>query len=365
VAERPIRNQLFTGALVRPERSGSGTIAVVFPSMPQDGDRDWDDELSREIARSSPRAASGVYGAVPDTPAVSPASDATDEEFDDEEHEIRVVPVRRPLSLAIAGFAALLATALILGAQTSGPDSRTPYAIVLFGVQMLFVLAWTMAMRPPVPALVAGVGVVAAVLTDYLAVTTEAPRTLPLFGIALAGVVVIVGGQFAFRVDRLRVRDSLGSTVLIVFGVIATALLIVLTRRPVGTQGAIVCVAAAGFALVVARLVDAFFPKPRIAPQVPRGATGIIAGAMLGTLGAAALGSVLVLPFTPAKGAILGLVAAGVAVLIDLAINFTEAGRAWPGEAPTFWLARHMQGPLGAFAGVAPAAYLLTVFVLT
>ena len=48
---------------------------------------------------------------------------------------------------------------------------------------------------------------------------------------------------------------------------------------------------------------------------------------MLGTLAAAGLGSVLVLPFTPAKGAILGLIAAGVAVLVDLAVNFTEAGR--------------------------------------
>ncbi|MEV6487172.1 hypothetical protein AB0M20_00840 [Actinoplanes sp. NPDC051633] len=333
----------------------------MFPSLPQDGDREWDEDVSREIARSSPRAASGVYGAVPD----SPPEDKPVEDLEDEEHEIQIVPVRPQLSLAIAGFAALLCTALIVGAQTSSPDSRTPYGIVLFGVQLLFVLAWTMAMRPPVPALVAGVGVVAGGLATYMAVSTETARVTPLFLIALAGVLVIVGGQFAARVDRLRVRDALGSSVLIVFGVVATALLIVLTRRPVGTQAVVVCLAAAGFALIVARLIDAFFPKPRIAPQVPRGATGIIAGAMLGTLGAAALGSVLVLPFTPAKGAILGLVAAGIAVLVDLAINFTEAGRAWPGEAPTFWVARHMQGPLGAFAAVAPAAYLLTVFVLS
>jgi len=337
----------------------------VFPSLPQDGDREWDDDVSREIARSSPRAAAGVYGAVPESGPAAKEPSADEVVDDDEEHEIEIVPVRRQLSVAIAGFAALLFAALILGAQTSGPDSRTPYAVVLFGVQLLYVLAWTMAMRPPIPALVAGVGVVAAALSDYIAVSTDAPRVTPLFLIALAGVLVIVGGQFAFRTDRLRVRDALGSTVLVVFGVVSAALLVVLTRRPVGTQAAIVCLAAAGFALVAARLIDAFLPKPRIAPQVPRGATGIIAGAMLGTLGAAALGSVLVLPFTPAKGAILGLVAAGIAVLVDLAINFTEAGRAWPGEAPTFWVARHMQGPLGAFAAVAPAAYLLTIFVLT
>ena len=35
------------------------------------------------------------------------------------------------------------------------------------------------------------------------------------------------------------------------------------------------------------------------------------------------------------------------------------------GEAPTFWLARHMQGPLGAFALASPVAYALTIFVLS
>jgi hypothetical protein len=85
---------------------------------------------------------------------------------------------------------------------------------------------------------------------------------------------------------------------------------------------------------------------------------------MLGTLGAAALGSVLVLPFNPAKGAILGLVVAGLAGLVDLGVNYTEAGRNMAGESPTFWVARHMQGPLGAFALVAPATYALTVFFL-
>jgi hypothetical protein len=53
------------------------------------------------------------------------------------------------------------------------------------------------------------------------------------------------------------------------------------------------------------------------------------------------------------------------AVLLDLAVNFTEAGRSMAGAAPTFWLARHMQGPLGAFALASPVAYGLTVFVLS
>jgi hypothetical protein len=97
---------------------------------------------------------------------------------------------------------------------------------------------------------------------------------------------------------------------------------------------------------------------------VPRGATGIILGAMLGTLGAAALGSVLAQPFTPTRGAILGLVAAGAAGLVDLAVDYAEAGREMAGEAPTFWVARHMQGPLGAFALAAPATYGMAMLFL-
>ena len=371
VAERPIGNQPF---IRLPRRdapaAASGTIAGVFPSMPNDGDREaWDDDVSREIARSAPRAASGVYGAVPDEPspegsARAGSADSSDDP-DAEEHEIPVVPVRRSLSVAIAGFAGLVGVALILGAQTTGPDSRGSFALVVFGVQLLFVLSWTMAMRPPVPLLVAGTGVAAGVVADVLAVTSDTAALLPLVLVALAGVVVIAGGQFAFRVDRLQVRDALTSTLLIIGGVVTPAALVVLSREPVGTQTQIVCLAAAAAGLIVARLVDAFFPKPRIAQQVPRGATGIILGAMLGTLGAAQMGSIMVLPFTPAKGAVIGLVAAGAAVLVDLAINFTEAGRERPDEAPTFWLARHMQGPLGAFTTVAPVAYVLNSFFLT
>ena len=49
----------------------------------------------------------------------------------------------------------------------------------------------------------------------------------------------------------------------------------------------------------------------------------------------------------------------------DLGVNYTEAGRTMAGDVPTFWVARHMQGPLGAFALVAPVAYALTVFFLS
>ena len=349
----------------------SGTIAGVFPSTPQDGDRDpWDADSSRQIARSAPsRSSSGFYAGAPEgesgTIGRRPTSLEDLEEGADEPEEIEVVPVRRNLSLAIAGFAGLLGIGLILGAQTSGPDARLPYAIVIFGVQLLFVLAWTMAMRPPAPGIVAGVCAVVAAAADYSAISTATATLAPLGYVAAGGFALAVVGQLIRPGDRARVTDSLGATLLIVIGVVSFASLIVLTRKPIGTQTVLVCLAAAGVAVFVARLTDAIFAKPRLAPQVPRGATGIILGAMVGTLAAAVLGNILVLPFNPAKGAILGLVTAGVAVLVDLAVNYAETSRNMAGDAPTFWLARHMQGPLGAFALASPAAYSLAIFFLS
>ncbi len=342
-------------------RAGSGTIAGVFPSMPQDDA--WDADASREIARSAPKRPAGFYGAVPDDePRTAGSGQPEDEE---ELDEVEVVPVRRQLSLAIAGFSGLLAVALILGAQTSAPDARWPYAVVLFGVQLLYLLAWVMALNPPAARTTAGVCVAVALGADYLSVSRTEPALLPLLWLGLGGFAAALIGQLIKPEDRSRITDSYRTTLVIVFGVVAYAVPIVLTRQALGTQTVIVCATAAGVALLVARATDAVFPKPRIAAQVPRGAAGVVLGAMLGTLAAAGLGSVLVLPFTPAKGAVLGLIAAVAAHLVDLAVNFGEAGRRLAGDAPTFWLARHMQGPLGAFALVAPVAYAMAHWYLS
>jgi hypothetical protein len=331
--------------------------------MPQDN---WDAEASREIARSAvKRPPTGFYGAVPDAePTDRPSSGDEPGEGEEELEEIPVAPVRRQLSLAIAGFAGLLGLALVLGAHTSAPDSRWPFALVLFGVQVLYLLAGVMALGPPAAATTGGVAVVVALAADYLAVSSKEAALLPLLWVALAGWAVALAGQLFKAEDRARVTDAWRTTGAIVVGVAAYAIPIVLTRQSIGTQAVIVCATAGGVTLLVARAADALFPKPRIAAQVPRGVTGVVLGAMLGTLAAAGLGSVLVLPFTPAKGAVIGLIAAVIANLVDLAVNFGQAGRRLAGDAPTFWLARHMQGPLGAFALISPVAYMLTHWYL-
>jgi hypothetical protein len=206
--------------------------------------------------------------------------------------------------------------------------------------------------------------VVVALVADYIAVTSTRAAFLPMVWVTLGGFVAAVLGQLIRAEDRKRVTDSWRTTLVIVAGVVAYSIPIILTRQEVGTQALTVCAVAAGVALLVARGADAVFPKPRLAAQVPRGATGIVLGAMLGTLAAAALGSRLVLPFTPAKGAVLGLIAVLVAHLVDLAVNFGQADRRLAGDAPTFWVARHMQGPLGAFALLAPVTYALSHWFL-
>ena len=338
--------------------SGSGTIAGVFPSMPQDDH--WDADASREIARPGiGRPAPGSPGAGPDPEPFGHRSGEPATEEPEQEEEVEFVPVQPRLSLAIAGFAGLLGLSLVLGAHTSAPGYRTPYAIVLFGVQLLYLLAWIMALHPPAARATAGVCVAVALVADYLAVTRTPAALSPLVWAALGGFGAAMIVQLFRAEDRARVTDSWRTTLVIVLGVVAYAIPVVLSRQVGGTQTIIVCTTAAAVALLVARATDAIFPKPRIAPQVPRGAAGVVLGAMVGTLASAGLGSVLTVPFTPAKGAVLGLITAVVASLVDLAVNFGEAGRRLAGDAPTFWVARHMQGPLGAFALIVPAAYAL------
>ncbi|WP_026184865.1 hypothetical protein [Salinispora vitiensis] len=283
---------------------------------------------------------------------------------DQDAEETPPVAVRRSVALAVAGFAVLLGMGLALAAQTSGPGHRIPFTVVIFGVQALSVLAWTMAFRPPALMTVAGVGAAAAIVADTVAVRSDPARLMPLVQVLLVGLVAAVAGQFIRRVDRAQVLESLRGTVLIVAGSVALPTMIVLTRIPMGTQVLTVCLVAAGAALAVARIADAFAAWPRLAPQVPRGAVGVVGGAMVGTMISAVLGSYLVTPFTPTRAAIMGLVAAVVAVLADLAVGFAEVGREMAGEPTPGWAIQHIQGPLTGFALAAPAAYILCHLVL-
>lgn len=309
-------------------------------------------------------SAAGGFGRPADLATLTTSErggDAPDETPDGE--PVMFVPVRRIPSIAVAGFAMLLGIGLVFGGQTTGPDVRIPFAIVIFGVQLLYVAAWLAALRPPAPVLVGAVCVAVAGTASAAAILPDIAALAPLGYTAAGGFVVSVLAQLIRSGDRARVTDSLGATLLVVVGVVALSTLIVLSRRPLGTQAILVCLAATAIALAVARLTDAVLPGPRLAPQVPRGAAGVVAGAMVGTLASAVIGRYLV-GFSPTSAAVVGLVAGAAAVLADLAVGYLEAGRQMAGERPTFWAARYAQGPLGGFALAAPVAYAVAVFFL-
>jgi hypothetical protein len=266
----------------------------------------------------------------------------------------------RPLrSLSVAGFAALLGLALVLGAQLT-PGS---FSFVIFAIQVLFVLVWTVALRPPGARVVAGVGLGAAAAADLAVAWPDRATLAPLAFVTAAAVIAGVVGQLARGAARQSPTESLGATLTVVVGVIALAALVVLNRHPLGTQSIVACLAAAGAALIVAHLFDIVLPRPRTSTQVARGSIGVVAGAMAGTV-TGALASTYLVGLHPGSTAVAALVTAMVAVMADLAVSYADASRELE-EAPTaWWFVRHLQGPLGGYALAGTAAYVMSVMLL-
>ncbi len=272
---------------------------------------------------------------------------------------VPVAPVFRSVSLAVAVFAALLGFALIVGANTA-PHS---FALVVLGVQVLFVVSWTIATRPPGPRVVAAVGLAAALASSIGVAWPTHASLAPLAYVTAGAFALGAVGQLLRKGGRDQVTESLGATLIVVVGVVAYASLIVLSRLDLGKESIAACLTAAAVGIFVARLLDVVFPFPRTTPQVARGTIGIIVGAMVGTIAAAIVGSV-VKGLHPGQAVIAGLVTAVAAVLADLGVGYAEASREIEGEVSSLWIVRHMQGPLGAFALAAPVAYAMSVMVL-
>jgi hypothetical protein len=94
-------------------------------------------------------------------------------------------PVRRFLSLTIAGFSFILGFGLVIGSQAT----QIGFTVVILGAQVLFVLAWTVASRPPNP-WVPGVVGVATAIGSAVAVNWPVQATIrPLGYVIVAGFV--------------------------------------------------------------------------------------------------------------------------------------------------------------------------------
>jgi hypothetical protein len=247
---------------------------------------------------------------------------------------------------------------MVVGAQLADES----YAFVIFGVQVLFVVVWTVASRPPAPWVVAGVGIGVAVAADLASVLANPAALAPLAYLTAGGFFAGVIGQLLRPAGRVRVTESLGSSLAVVLGVVAFATLIVLSRIPLGTQVIVACLTGAGSALIVAHVADAVAPLPRVAPPVPRGGLGVVVGAMSGTAAAGVVGAYLE-GLATLPTALAGLAAAVIALMVDLSANYAEASRRLAGVASSWWLVRHMQGPLTAFALAAPTAYAASLLL--
>lgn len=309
--------------------------------------------------RSASRPPDPAGHGAPVRPVPPPPVDSGGSAPEDDVPVVRMGIGRRFLSLLISLFSVLVALGLICGAQTP----RESNAVVVFGIQILFVAVWTVASRPPAPRVVAGVGLTMALGTDAAVVLVRDSSLEPLAYLTAAGFVLGVLGQLLRPAGRVRVTESLGSSLVISVGVVSFATLIELASHARGTQALVACVAAAGIAVAVARMVDVIIPLPRIAPHVPRGGLGVVLGAMAGTAAAAVAGYYLA-GLDTNRAALAGLATALVAVMVDLSVGYAEAGRQLEGQAPAFWIARHMQGPLGAIAFSAPVAYAASVVLL-
>ncbi len=267
-------------------------------------------------------------------------------------------PVRRVLSLFIAGFSVLLTFGLVIASQAT----LMVFGAVLLGTQLLFVLAWTVASRPPAPWVVAAVGGLTSIAA-VIAVNRPVDVSLtPLAYVVAGALIAAVIGQLTVRGGHAGVTESLSVTMAVVVGVVAFSAYLVLGRQPLGDQVLIAGLISAGVGLAAARICDVFAVSPRITPQVPRGAIGVVAGAMVGTA-AGAYAGYLIDGLSTSAGAGAGMVSVLVALVVDLGTGYAEAGRRLEGEAPAMWLARHMQGPLGAFAFAAPACYVMGVIL--
>ncbi|MGH3662732.1 MAG: hypothetical protein ACRDTQ_12825 [Micromonosporaceae bacterium] len=266
-------------------------------------------------------------------------------------------------SIKHSGFAALLAAGLTVLLVFGSRLDHPVYACVCFLIQAMFVTAWTLGAKPAGAPVVAGVGTVGAIAADLAAVYLSEASLAPL-GFVVAGCFVLgVAGQLIRGGKRAHVTDSIGSSAVVAVSVVALATPILLARQPAGGEALLACMLAAGVGLAVARLSDMVLRTPRVSPQAPRGAPGVVLGAMAGTAVAGLAGATLD-GLTPGVAAVAGVVVAVAAVLVDLGMVFAETGRLLTGGDPSRWPIRAMLGPLVAFVVATPAAYLLSVLMI-
>ena len=233
----------------------------------------------------------------------------------------------------------LLPAALVAGAvallvvlpELLGGLGRLAAVLVL---QLGLVLAWVLTTGIQGFAGSLALGAAAAVAADLALVLPQRGTVGGLLLVLGLGFLAAVLQQMARR-PRHDIVASLSGGALLLSAIGALAALLLVGRPPTSPGPAVVAVLAVGSALVAGHLVDSVFPRPELAPGVPRGLLGLAgsvgAGAVVAFLGGgtsdAPAGAL-------AYGAVLGLVAGLAAlaasyVVVEVTAERAAAGSPW------------------------------------
>lgn len=302
-------------------------------ASPPDGLRFTDSVTPRDPRPEVPGAGSGAGGSSARVPALLGA-----------------------LSALVAGVV------LTVGSQFAAE----PFTAVVVVVQLALVLAWYLQGASPNRSAIAVIAAVGALAADGLALLGP-DRTIG----GLAGIVVAVFGaaivvQMLRGAQRQHVTEAFGTMMFLAVTMVALASMISLRRHPDGDVLLLAVLAAAGAAMVVARLLDLVLARPAMHGSVPRGVVGVIAGSVVGAVAGAVMIGVGELT-TPPPWPAVALAAWGVAlvaVLTDVASGFTAVGRSLvTGTAPSRLAA--VFGPLLGTAFAASAGYVFGLVLLS
>lgn len=281
---------------------------------------------------------------------------ATDDERDQ-------LPDERHNLVGIAVLAALIGAALAWTDRVGA----TALLVAVAVAQTLLAVTWTVVLRYPGRRGGLVVAGLAAVAADVATSVWPHSRLEAMLAIAGLAVPVMFVHQLLRGAARVRVAESLGAIALLVLAQAALPALLQLRHElpsaSLGGDAVVAVVLAAAGALAAGAFTDMLLPAPRFDSDVPRG----LAGVVVATLVAAALGHLVLRDsraFESGRGAFVGAAVGVLTALCAIGTAFTEHGvpLAETGYARR---ARPLLSVLVPIALVAPAGLLLCLTART
>lgn len=235
----------------------------------------------------------------------------------------------------VAGSCLLLAAASRLG---------TGWLLVAVAVtQLLLVTGWVRLLAPRGAAGVLAVALSAALAADVVVAVApdrDIEALAAVVGLALPASLL----HQLVRRGRQRAAESMAATAGAVVLVVATAMIVPLAEGAAGRAAAGTALLAVAVAVLLARVAEAALRSVAVVPGTDRGWLGLLVAVGAGTVAGALLALPLDLPATGADdrialpalavGAVLGLVAAALAVAADLFADLAVVASQRPQRHP-------------------------------